>query len=404
MVTMSGERGEDLSKLRITRDESTPGSGRGGAPRVRTALLMYGIGAVVIVLGVLFLIRTVTDEPPTVEIATVSYVSPSMALTSLTASGYVVAQRKAALASKATGRIVALYFAEGDRVGKGEIIARIESDDVAAALEQARAELALARATLFDARRVFGRADTLLERNLISQAEFDAAKSAHDGAVALVRSREASVTVAEVALENTNIRAPFDGTVLTKNADVGEVVAPFAAGASSRVAVVTIADMASLQVEADVSESNITGVSLRQSVEVTLDAYPERRYRGMVDKIVPTADRAKATVMTKIRFLEKDERVLPEMGAKVHFLREPHADSASSGVSLLAVDARAIVRLPSGSSVFLFEGGSAKLTTVTTGKTVGGMVEITSGLSQGMKVIVSPPETLSDGGQVRLKN
>lgn len=401
---MSGERGEDLSKLRISRDEPTPGGEHGGAPRVRTALLMYGIGAVVILLGVLFLIRTVTDEPPTVEVATVSYISPSMAGTSLTASGYVVAQRKAALASKATGRIVALYFAEGDRVAKGEVIARIESDDVAAALEQARAELALAKATLFDARRVFGRADTLLERNLISQAEFDGAKSAHDGAVALVRSREASVTVAEVALENTNIRAPFDGTVLTKNADVGEVVAPFAAGASSRVAVVTIADMASLQVEADVSESNITAVSLRQSVEVTLDAYPERRYRGMVDKIVPTADRAKATVMTKIRFLEKDERVLPEMGAKVHFLREPHPDSASSGVSLLAVDARAVVRLSPGPSVFVFEGGSAKLAAVTTGKTVGGMVEITSGLSQGMKVIISPPETLSDGAQVRLKN
>ena len=356
-----------------------------------------------IILGVLFLIRTLTEEPETVEIATVSYISPSMASTSLTASGYVVAQRKAALASKATGRIVALYFTEGDKVRKGEIIAKIESDDVAAALEQARAELALARASLFDAGRIFGRADTLMRRNLISQAEFDAAKSAHDRAGALVRSREASVTVAEVALENTNIRAPFDGTVLTKNADVGEVVAPFAAGASSRVAVVTIADMASLQVEADVSESNITNVTIRQSVEVTLDAYPERRYRAVVDKIVPTADRAKATVMTKIRFLEKDERVLPEMGAKVHFLREAPSDSTSSGVSLLAVDARAIVRIPAGSAVFVLEGSTAKLTTVTTGKTMGGMVEITSGLSQGSKVIVKPPETLSDGGQVRLR-
>ncbi len=400
---MSGERGEDLSKLRITRDETMGGSGQGGPPRVRTALLWYGIGAIVIILGVLFLIRTLTEEPETVEIATVSYISPSMASTSLTASGYVVAQRKAALASKATGRIVALYFTEGDKVRKGEIIAKIESDDVAAALEQARAELALARASLFDAGRIFGRADTLMRRNLISQAEFDAAKSAHDRAGALVRSREASVTVAEVALENTNIRAPFDGTVLTKNADVGEVVAPFAAGASSRVAVVTIADMASLQVEADVSESNITNVTIRQSVEVTLDAYPERRYRGVVDKIVPTADRAKATVMTKIRFLEKDERVLPEMGAKVHFLREAPSDSTSSGVSLLAVDARAIVRIPAGSAVFVLEGSTAKLTTVTTGKTMGGMVEITSGLSQGSKVIVKPPETLSDGGQVRLR-
>jgi len=395
---MSDQREADLSRLSIKREEPA-----GGAPKpgIRTAILLYSVGAVVIILAVLFLVRTFTEEAELVEIGTASYISPSLNRTVLTASGYVVAQRKAAVASKATGRIVALYFREGDKVRRGDIIAKIESADVEASLEQARAELAVATASLFDARRIYERSDTLIKRGLISQAEFDAAESRYQGVQASVRSREASVTSAEVALENTNIRAPFDGTVLTKNADIGEVVAPFAAGASSRVAVVTIADMASLQVEADVSESNITNVSIRQPVEVTLDAYPERRYRGVVDKIVPTADRAKATVMTKIRFLEKDERVLPEMGAKAHFLSEASDDTAASTASLLAVDARAVVKTPDGPAVFVVEGTTATLTAVRTGGTLGTMIEITGGLTQGTKVVVNPPEKLSTGSQVR---
>ena len=401
MNEMPDQPEADLSKLRITREQPAHGAPK---PGVRTAILLYSVGAIVIVLGALFLIRTLTEEPETVEIATASFISPSMDRTVLTASGYVVAQRKAAVASKATGRIVALYFREGDKVRKGDIIAKIESEDVEASLEQARAELEVATASLFDARRIYERSDTLIARNLISQAEFDAAGSRYQSVKAVVRSREASVKSAEVALENTNIRAPFDGTVLSKNADVGEVVAPFAAGASSRVAVVTIADMTSLQVEADVSESNITNVSIHQPVELTLDAYPERRYRGMVDKIVPTADRAKATVMTKIRFIEKDERVLPEMGAKAHFLRDEPADTAASTASLLAVDARAVIRTADGPAVFVVDGTTAKLTPVRTGVTLGAMIEITGGLTQGTKVVVSPPEKLSTGSQVRLRD
>ncbi|HLF13607.1 MAG TPA: efflux RND transporter periplasmic adaptor subunit [Bacteroidota bacterium] len=397
---MPDQRDADLSKLRINREETMSKS---TGPGIRMAIVLYSIGAIMVVLAVLFLVRSLTGEPETVETSTASYVSPSMNRTVLTASGYVVAQRKAAIASKATGRIVALYYREGDKVRRGDIIAKIESADVEAALEQARAELAVAAASLFDAKRIFERSDTLLFRSLISQAEFDAARSHFDGVQATVRSREAAVKAAGVALENTIIRAPFDGTILSKNADVGEVVAPFAAGASSRVAVVTIADMASLQVEADVNESNITNVSIRQPVEVTLDAYPERRYRAIVDKIVPTADRAKATVMTKIRFLERDDRVLPEMGAKAHFLREAPGDTSASTASLLVVDARAVVRTSSGSAVFVLEGTTAKLTSVRTGAKIGAMIEIVEGIAQGTKVIVNPPEKLSTGSQVQVQ-
>jgi HlyD family secretion protein len=403
---MSEQSGADLSKLRINREETPKTGGGGGGRGIGKAILLYAIGAIVVGLGIFFLIRTLMEEPEIVEVAVAGYISPSMDRTVLTASGYVVAQRKAAVASKATGRIIALYYREGDRVKRGDIIAKIESEDVVAALDQARADLAVTSASLFDAKRNFERADTLLRRNLISRSEYDAAQSKFQATEAGIRSREAAVRGAEVALENTNIRAPFDGTVLTKNADVGEVVAPFAAGASSRVAVVTIADMGSLQVEADVSESNITNVSVGQQVEVTLDAYPERRYPGKVDKIVPTADRAKATVMTKIRFLEKDERVLPEMGAKAHFLRSNTGDGAgdaASGESILAVDGRAIVRNSGGASVFVVEGTAARLVAVRTGRTIGGMMEILEGVTAGTKIIVNPPVKLSTGSQVRIK-
>jgi multidrug efflux pump subunit AcrA (membrane-fusion protein) len=167
--------------------------------------------------------------------------------------------------------------------------------------------------------------------------------------------------------------------------------------------VVTIADMTSLQVEADVSESNITNVSLRQTVEVTLDAYPERRYPAQVDKIVPTADRAKATVMVKVRFLEKDERVLPEMGAKAHFLRDAPGDAAAGGASILTVDSRAVVKTTSGPAVFVLEGTRARLARIATGRSVGTMVEVTEGIAPGTKVIINPPEKLSDGSEVRLR-
>lgn len=397
---MTDHPGTDLSRLRINRETpATPTENR----RSRTGVFLYLVGAMVIAAAVMFFIKTLGEETVTVETTLVSFISSSADRTLLTASGYVVAQRKAAIASKATGRLVALYFSEGDKVKKGDIIATIESDDVEAALDQARAELAVSRSHLVESENNFGRAETLMSRNLISGSEFDLARSQYDGALASVDSRKAAVRAAEVNLGNTSILAPFDGTILSKNADVGEVVAPFAAGASSRVAVVTLADMGSLQVEADVSESNIVRVTIKQPVEITLDAYPEQRYRGIVDKIVPTADRAKATVMTKIQFLEIDRRVLPEMGAKVHFLSENAADTSTKPVTLLAVDEQALVRGEKGPGVFLLEGTKAMMRPVRTGKTIGSMVEIVEGLSAGDRVILNPPASLSDGAEVRFQ-
>jgi RND family efflux transporter MFP subunit len=390
----------DLSKLKIHRGNDRPVD---SIPRPRYWLAIYIACGVFLVLAGFFFYRSLTAEE-IVEVTSVVRTSPSEVSSLLTASGYVVAQRKASIASKATGRLVYLGFKEGDKVKKDQIIARLESADVEAALAQAKADLDVARAQQNDARQSFERAKTLLDRNLISQADYDAAKARYDGVTATIASREASVQAAEVQVENTRIRAPFDGTILTKNADVGEVVAPFGAGASSRVAVVTIADMSSLEVEADVSESNIERITVDQPCEITLDAYPAQHYRGVVDKIVPTADRAKATVMTKIRFLEIDNRVLPEMSAKVSFLSRPVADSMR-GEPKLAVDPSAITTTRDGKkSVFVLSDDHTVVERiVAVGGSIGGLAEITSGLSSGEQVVVRPSEKLYSGAPVKVK-
>jgi RND family efflux transporter MFP subunit len=393
------EKRFDLSKLKIRHEQT---SGAAPPSRPHFAYLMYIGGAIFLGLGVYFFIMNMISSDEIIEVTSVSLISPAQASASLTASGYVVAQRKASVASKATGRLVYLGYREGDRVKKGEIIARIESADVEAALAQAKADYDMAKAEINDAEQSLSRANKLLERQLISQAEMDAAKARYDRVYASIASRAAAVKGAEVQLENTLIRAPFDGTILTKNADIGEVVAPFAAGASSRVAVVTIADMLSLEVEADVSESNIERIVIDQPCEIILDAYPDKHYRGIVDKIVPTADRAKATVMTKIRFLQKDSRVLPEMSAKVHFISKISSDSLDIQ-PILVVDSSAITKRKNELVVFLLKDRIVEEIPITLGRNLGRMVEIKSGLSSGDRVVLKPSKNIQSGTSVKLK-
>jgi len=389
----------DLSKLKISRGSEDVS---GGPPNSRSHYLLYAAGALFLIVAAWLFYRNSFAEQELVELSTVSLTSETQANALLTASGYIVAQRKAAIASKATGRIVYLGFKEGDRVKKGEVIARIESGDVEAALAQARADLEVAKADRNDAGQSLDRARQLMGRQLISQSEFDAAQSRYDRVVASIHSREAGLQAAEVQLENTRIRAPFDGTILTKNADIGEVVAPFAAGASSRVAVVTLADMSSLEVEADVSESNIERISPLQPCEISLNAYPDSRYPGVVDKIVPTADRAKATVMTKVKFLKIDGRALPEMGAKVHFLSSA-ARSAGEEKPKVTVDPAALLLRDGRKVAFIVRDGTLTESVVTTGVAVGRFVEVTAGLSVGDKVVLKPSERLRSGSTVKLK-
>ena len=255
----------------------------------------------------------------------------------LSANGYVVAQRQASVASKGTGRLEHLAVSIGDRVKEGQVLARLEHTDVDALLRQAQARLGVAKAALanaeverLDATLSYDRTKALLTQQFVTRAEYDSAAARRHRAESSVRSAKAGVLAASAEVEtvsaqvaNTYIRAPFDGTVLKKFAEVGEVVAPLAASTISRGAVFLIADLAALQIEAEVSELQIGRVETGQAAEIMLDAMPGRTYRGEVAQILPTADRSKATVLTKIRILDRDGRVLPDMSARVVFLSEP---------------------------------------------------------------------------------
>jgi len=385
----------DLSALRIRRTPDPDGDGRRFPKWIMPAALVL-IAAV----ALFIVLRGALGGAKEVELTTAMLASPSQANTVLTASGYVVAQVKAAVASKGTGRLEFLSVEEGDRVKRGEIIARLEDADVLAALAQANANLAVARADSADALRTLERTRELLDHNLASKAERDAAEARYARVIATIRYAAATVTSAEVAVENTHIRAPFDGTVLTKNADVGEVVAPFASSASSRGAVVTMADMNSLLVEADVSESNITRVKPGQPCYIVLDAYPDRSYPGVVHKIVPTADRAKATVLTKVRFKERDERVLPEMSAKVQFLSEEQRPSAASSLPVVTLPIAAVATRDGRSVVLLVRDGVIQEIPVSTGEVLGDRISVREGIAQGDEVVARPDPSLVTGVSV----
>ncbi len=388
----------DLSALRIDRDKR-----ESAATTNSKKTVIGGAVALVILVAGYFLLRGSFAATPEVEVTTAALTYPSSANAVLTASGYVVAQQKAAVASKATGRLVFLGVEEGDKVKKNQIIARIEDQDVVAALAQARANYELAKADLEDAKQWFERTRTLHASGSSSQADLDGAVARFNRVQASIKSAEAYVRSSEVSLENTRIRAPFDGTVLTKNANVGEVVAPFAAAAGSRAAVVTIADMSSLEVETDVSESNITRVKTGGPCEITLDAYPEQRYQGYVHKIVPTADRAKATVMTKVRFKDRDERVLPEMSAKVTFLSKEMENTDAKQTPKLTVPSGSIVTRDGNDIVLLVKDGSIIETAVRVGGRIGDRSIIDEGLAQGDQVVVRPEPTLKTGSKVKAK-
>lgn len=387
----------DLSSLKIRRETDAPAPVR----RTRTPLLVGGLLLLLLVAGY-FLLRDSFTPSLDLELSTASLMSRSQANAVLTASGYVVAKKKASVASKGTGRLVYLGVEEGDQVHEGQVIARLEEQDVLAALDRARADLAVVRADSADAFRTLERQRTLFSSNLSSRAELDGAEARFQRVEALILSALATVRAAAVELENTRIRAPFDGTVLTKDADVGEVVAPFASGANSRGTVVTMAAMSSLEVEADVSESNIMRVTVGQACEITLDAYPDRRYPGVVHKIVPTADRAKATVLTRVRFKERDGRVLPEMSAKVAFLSAETA-AAEDQSPRLTIPASAVVTRNGREVVLLLRGESLLETPVRTGERFGARIEVREGLAEQDQVVTRPTPDVQTGTRVKGK-
>ncbi len=399
---------QDLSKLQIDRGAKSFGTKR------RPRWVKWAAGAAVVIgVAAVALIRSAT-APVTVDTANVTSAFPSQSFTVLNATGRVVAWRKAAISTKATGRLEWLGVQEGSRVKSGEVIARLESLDVAAARDSAQATVSAARANLEqgeaemrEAESAYKRAQDLYAKKFISEASLDSARARHEKARASISSLKAAIGVAEanarsagVSVEQTLIRAPFDGMVLTKNANVGDIITPFSSAADSKGAVVNMADMDTLEVEADVAESSIGKIRVGMPTEVQLDAYPELRLLGEVSRVVPTVDRSKATLLVKVAFREKDARALPDMSAKVGFLeRFPEANERKA---VAAVRPEAIAKRGERSVLFVLDKDNrVKETPVKVARKLGDLVEV-EGVKAGDRVALSPPEKLRDGATVAL--
>jgi RND family efflux transporter MFP subunit len=335
----------------------------------------------------------------------------------------VVARIRASVSAKIPGRLATLTVDGGSEVRKDQVIATLENADYAAAVGEARANVASAKAqvteadadrdqTARDARRV-----TQIHGNdpaLVSEQDAENARSKAEqaqaravAAEARVGAAQAALGVAEATLENTYIRAPFSGTVLRKEAEIGEVVAPSVGGGLTRGAVVTMADLASLEVEVDVNEAYIGRVSHGQPARITLDAYPDTSFRGEVRQVVPTADRQRATVQVKVSILDRDKRILPEMGARVDFLAtEPGKESAAPST---AAPAAPRFRLPASavhdaggkSVVWLVRDGRLQSREVEAGPVSAGFREISRGLSGGERVMTGGVENPKEGMRVK---
>jgi RND family efflux transporter MFP subunit len=339
----------------------------------------------------------------------------------LTANGYVVARQRASVSTEVSGRLSRLLVEEGSRVRKGQVLGILQNDDQRAALESARAALASAQARAAEeaanarqAALARGRMEQLHAKGLVSQSELDLAVAADEVGAARVKSSAAEVknagarvASAQVEYDRTFVRAPFAGAVLRKEADVGEIVSPVpSSGGLTRGAIVTMADLTSLEAEADVNEGYVSRVREGMRAEITLDAYPDERFPARVRQIVPTADRQKATVLVKVSFDHLDPRVLPEMGVKVTFLADPASSVGTAGSAMPAVVAipRSAVRESDGRAVvYVVEQGRAMMRGISPRPLAGDRVAVSGGLAAGEMVIVEAPPTLADKSRVRVK-
>jgi len=407
----------DLAKLRIDRDQPPPALRRA----FQRALWLAGAAVVVIGAAVVWLRR---GSPTPVQVVTASLTGGGgggRGSVSVVANGYVVARTKAAVSAKIPGRLAFRAVSEGSHVQQGEVIARLDNADYAAAVAEAEAQLASARATLIELQadrdqmqREFARIRDIRARNenLVSPQDAETADSRAQQANARVHAQEARVDAAAAGLtfaranfDNTFIRAPFTGTVLRKEAEVGEVVAPSVGGGLTRGAVVTMADLRTLEVEVDVNEAYIARVRSGQPAAITLDAYPDTAFRGAVRQVVPTADRQRATVQVKVAIADRDARILPEMGAKVEFLEEA-APAARAGAPAerprITVPAAAVRSEEGRPVVWIVREGRLTRRDVDAGPVSGNLREIRSGLAGGELLLVDGLDNPREGQRVRV--
>jgi RND family efflux transporter MFP subunit len=397
-----------LKELRIDRDTAPRRSRRRWLVVAVVVLLALAAGA--------WLGRARLAQP-TVRTVAARASSTGGAGSVLDASGYVTARRQATVSAKITGKVTEVLIEEGQRVAEGAVLARLDDTEARAQLTLARAQLAQARsqegeirAQLAQAERDHTRQQELYARQLVAAQALDAALAQRDmlrarlaNNVEQVRVAAEGVSVAQVQLDNTVIRAPFSGVVIAKSAQPGEMISPISAGGGfTRTGIGTIVDMDSLEIQVDVNESFINRVTAEQPVEATLNAYPDWKIPGSVIAIIPTADRSKATVKVRIAIKAKDPRLVPDMGARVAFLTTAPPAGRAAPAPVVLVPADAVRGAGADAVVFVHAGERVERRGVTLGQTVGAEREILAGLRAGERVVVAPPATLKDGDAVRV--
>jgi RND family efflux transporter MFP subunit len=410
------DRAALLNQLRIDRSEPPSSGGHG-------KWWAAGVVAIIIAASIVWYLTRPSGVPITTAVAQAAAGATSGASAGpslLDASGYIVARRRATVSSKVTGKVVKVMLEEGQRVEAGQIIALLDDSNWRAALSQSKAQLQQAEANVESAQTAFDDAKPIFERSqkekaaaVISAQSFDESHAqfnvARNNLLISQRGLEAAragVEVAQRSLEDTVIRAPFAGIVTEKAAQPGEMVSPISAGGGfTRTGIGTIVDMESLEVEVDVSENFINRVRPQQPVTIKLNAYPDWDIPGSVIAMIPTADRAKATVKVRIAIGQKDPRIIPEMGARVAFLsdNEPNTKVANGPAPGVIIPADALSTSGTASIVFVVHGATVERRAVRPGaKTSSGQIVI-AGLEPGNVVALGDLSKLSDGTRVRVE-
>lgn len=402
-------KSELLSQLKIDRNQPSSG-GRPLWPFFIAALVLIGLAIV--------LIKTFSNPAPVpVKLQMARMATPDASSASvLDATGYVVARRQATVSSKVTGKVVDVSIEEGMSVTKGQVLAKLDDSNARKSLDVTDAELAAARASLnevrarlLEAKLNYERYNNLIEKNLVSQAAYDAAKAAYESLKAQLANREEIVNVNErlqaqqkQTVDDHIIRAPFAGVVVAKASQPGEMISPISAGSGfTRTGICTLVDMNSLEVEVDVNEAYIQRVHPEQLADAVLEAYPEWKIPAKVIAIIPTADRQKATVKVRVGFQTLDPRILPDMGVKVAFLNpEPPEKQKPKEPLGIRVPTSAVKSVDESKYVFVVKDGVVEQRKVKLNASYGSDVYIGEGLNAGEDFVVEISPNLKTGVKV----
>ncbi len=403
---------DELKSLRIERAQP-----KSALPGWATKVLV--IAALAIGCAVAWKLLAPRLFVPEVETGTIALVSPAQGAQLLVATGYVVPQRQANISPRVGGRVSKLFVEDGTVVKSGQLIAVLEDADYRASLAQTKADARAAEARqkhaevdLADAQRAYDREGLVQAKGVstpqaqdLAIARLDGSKASLAAAKADVAAAEARVEVARVNLDNCFVRAPFSGRITQKLTDIGEIVfGALSAGTGGRGGIASLADFTTLQVEADVSESQVAKLKLGTPAEITLDAFPEKRFRGKVAEVRPRVDRAKATVTVKVAFVDDTTDVLPDMGAKVTFLAKELDQAQSQAAPTPAVQPDAVIDRGETKSVLVIAAdGSLSSVPVVTGPPLGNLVSLRQGPPAGTRVVRQPAANLRAGMHVKEK-